>query len=80
MDRNDDLARIQALESELKTERRNVQFETEKVNNLKTEFALLSSKYSNMESENENLIQKLADLSMKQQELEDSILDKDGSL
>lgn len=47
---------------------------------LRTEFALLNQKYNNMERENVMLIQKIAESSLKQQELEDLLTDKEGKI
>jgi kinesin family member 5 len=68
---------LRILENELKIEKENVRTQTEKINILRKEFAYMNAKVITTEKENENLIQKVADLTLKKQEIQETLLEKD---
>lgn len=57
-------------------ERNNVKFQTEKLNNLRKEFAVLTAKSSSQEKENESLIKKITELSIKADEYDELLKEK----
>jgi kinesin family protein 5 len=77
---NDDLTRIKLLEAELEQEKNSVRIQTEKLNILRQEYAYLNAKSITTEKENEALIHKLATLTLKMQEFEETMREKEEKL
>ena len=76
----EDLDKIKNLEEQLVIESGNVRIQTEKLNILRKEFALLNAKAITQEEENEQLIHKMAGLTMKSQEFEELMREKDEKI
>jgi len=68
------------LETELEQEKNSVRIQTEKLNILRQEYAYLNAKSITTEKENEALIHKLATLTLKMQEIEEMIREKEERL
>ena len=63
--------RVKLLERELQIQRRNLSHQTEKLNTYRKEFANLKATIKLKEKENEDLIQKLADFTLKNIRIEE---------
>lgn len=57
-------------------ERNNVKVQTEKLNNLRKEYAVLTAKSAAQEKENESLIRKITELSIKADEYDELLKEK----
>jgi len=76
----EDIEKIKGLEEQLVIESGNVRIQTEKLNILRKEFALLNAKAITQEEENEQLIHRMAGLTLKSQEFEDILREKDEKI
>ena len=77
---NEDMEKIKLLEGQLEIESGNVRIQTEKLNLLRKEFALLNAKAITQEEENEQLIHKLTSFTMKSQEFDEMIKEKEEKI
>jgi len=78
--KGDQQERVKALEDELRIERLTLGKQTEKVKILKKDLTEANTKMVMVEKENEALINKLATLTLKMQELEEKFRDKEMKL
>lgn len=74
------LEKIKNLETELEIERNNVKSQTEKLNSLKKEFALINTKSITQEKENEILIHKISEMTVLINTNEEGNKDKDDKI
>ena len=77
---NEEMEKIKILEGQLEIESGNVRIQTEKLNLLRKEFALLNAKAITQEEENEQLIHKLTALTIKSSEFDEVLKEKDEKI
>lgn len=77
---NEELEKIKLLEGQLEMEGGNVRIQTEKLNLLRKEFALLNAKAITQEEENEQLIHKLTAFTLKSQEYDEQLKEKEEKI